>query len=76
MLKQVDTFRRNSRTSNTTLYINWQEIIYLQAVWEQLHFELLNLEKHLPTSRQKRGLLHFGGNVLHFLFGTATSAEL
>jgi hypothetical protein len=57
-------------------YINWQEVTYLQAVWEQLHSELKDLEKFLQNSRQKRGLLNFGGDVLNFLFGTATSAEL
>ena len=35
-----------------------------------------DLEKLLPVSRRKRGLLNFGGDVLNFLFGTATSAEL
>ena len=27
-------------------------------------------------TRRKRGLLNFGGDLLHFLFGTATSAEM
>jgi ABC-type transporter Mla subunit MlaD len=30
----------------------------------------------LPQARRKRGLLNFGGNVLNFLFGTATSADV
>jgi hypothetical protein len=30
----------------------------------------------LPTNRRKRALLNLGGDVLHFLFGTATSTEL
>ena len=38
--------------------------------------ELEGLEKLLPTTRRKRGLINFGGDVLNFLFGTATSAEL
>jgi hypothetical protein len=30
----------------------------------------------MSLTRKKRGLLNFGGNVLNFSFGTATSAEL
>ena len=41
-----------------------------------MNLELENLEKLLPSTRRKRGLLNFGGDVLNFLFGTATSAEL
>jgi hypothetical protein len=61
---------------NANRYVNWQEVKYLQAVWEQLNVEFQGIEKLLPVTRQKRGLLNFGGNVLNFLFGTATSAEL
>jgi uncharacterized protein YeeX (DUF496 family) len=57
-------------------YVNWQEITYLYAVWNQLHRELEDVEKLLPQARQKRGLLNLGGHVLNFLFGTATSTEL
>ena len=38
--------------------------------------ELSDLEKLLPTPRQKRALLDLGGHVLNFLFGTATNADL
>jgi hypothetical protein len=48
----------------------------LQAVCERLNVEFQGIEKLLPVTRQKRNLLNFGGNVLNFLFGTATSAEL
>jgi hypothetical protein len=34
------------------------------------------LEKLLPTTRRKRGLIDFGGQALKFLFGTATNSEL
>jgi exonuclease VII small subunit len=61
---------------NIAYYVNWQEITYLHAVWDQLHRELENVENLLPQARHKRGLLNFGGHVLNFLFGTATSADL
>jgi F0F1-type ATP synthase delta subunit len=34
------------------------------------------MEKLLPQTRQKRGLINFAGEVLNFLFGTATNAEM
>jgi uncharacterized protein YoxC len=61
---------------NKLRYINWQEIKYIQTVWEQLNLELKDLEKLLPVTRRKRGLINLGGDVLNFLFGTATSTEL
>jgi hypothetical protein len=36
----------------------------------------LKTEKLLPVTRQKRGLLDFGGEILNFIFGTATNANL
>jgi polyhydroxyalkanoate synthesis regulator protein len=57
-------------------FVNWQETTYLHAVWNQLHRELEDVENLLPQARQKRGLLNFGGHVMNFLFGTATSADL
>jgi hypothetical protein len=39
-------------------------------------FKISEYKKLLPLTRQKRLLLNFGGNVLNFLFGTSTSAEL
>ena len=74
IFKQVETFQRNPRSLNTSRYVNWQEVKYLQAVWEQLNLEFQDIEKLLPCTRQERGVLNFGGNVLNFLFGTATSA--
>ena len=38
--------------------------------------EFRHVEKLLPIARQKRGLFNFGGEILNFLFGTATNAEL
>jgi hypothetical protein len=61
---------------NTGLYVNWQEVTYLHAVWEQLNSKFEDMEKLLPRTRQRRGLLNFGGEVLNFLFGTATNAEI
>ena len=43
---------------------------------EQLNSELADVEKLLPMTRRKRGLLNFGGDMLNFLFGTATSVEM
>ena len=45
-------------------------------LWEQLNSELADVEQLLPMTRPKPGLLNFGGNVLNFLFGTATNAEM
>jgi len=45
-------------------------------VCEQLNSELADVEKLLPMTRRKRGLLNFGGDMLNFLFGTATSVEM
>jgi len=76
VLRQVQTFQGNPRTLKVDRYVTQQEISYLYAVWEQLNSELADVEKLLPMTRRKRGLLNFGGEVLHFLFGTATSAEM
>jgi hypothetical protein len=41
----------------------------LYAVWEQINFELAAVEKLLPVmSRQKGGLLNFGGNIKFFVW--------
>lgn len=48
----------------------------MYAVWEQLNSKLADVKRLLPMTRQKRGLLNFGGDVLNVLFGTATSAEI
>jgi hypothetical protein len=76
ILRQVETFQRNPRSLNTNRYVNWQEIKYLKALWYQLNLEFQDIEKLLPLTLQKRGLLNCGGNILNFLFGTATSAML
>jgi hypothetical protein len=50
--------------------VTQQEISYLYAVWEQLNAELAEVEKLLPMTRQKRGLLNFffgGGRVEFFV---------
>jgi len=76
ILTQVASYPTNPRFINTSRYVNWQEVTYLQAVWEQLNLEFQDIEKLLPITRQKRGLLDFGGEILNFLFGTATNANL
>jgi uncharacterized protein YoxC len=38
--------------------------------------ELKDLKKLLQVKRRKRGLINLGGDVLNFLFGTASSTEL
>ena len=58
ILKQVETYQRNPCSLNTGCYVNWQEIKYLQAVWEQLNLEFEDIEKLLPLTCQKRGLLN------------------
>jgi uncharacterized protein (DUF2225 family) len=75
ILRQVETFQENPRTLKVGRYVSKAEISYLYAVWEQLNSELADVEKLLPPTRKKRGLLNLG-DVLHFLFGTATSAEM
>jgi hypothetical protein len=50
--------------------------MYLHVVWDQLNLEFADMEKLLPLTRQKRGLINLGAEVLNFLFGTATSAGM
>ena len=76
ILKQVETFQEKPQVANTGCYITQQEIKYLYAVWAQINSEFRDVEKLLPIAHQKRGLFNFGGEVLNFLFGTATNAEL
>ena len=76
ILKQVETFQEKPHAANAGHYITREEVNYLCAVWAQLNPEFRHVEKLLPISRQKRGLFNFGGEVLNFLFGTATNAEL
>ena len=76
ILKQLDAYQKQPRMVDKQKYVNWQELKYVQTIWEQLNLELKDLEKLLPVSCRKRGLLNLGGDVLNFLFGTATSAEL
>jgi len=75
ILKHVETFQEKPQVAHTGRYITRQEISYLYAVWAQLNSEFRDVEKLLPVSRQKRGLFNFGGEVLNFLFGTATNAS-
>ena len=37
ILTQVGSYPTNPRFVNTSRYVNWQEVTYLQAVWEQLN---------------------------------------
>jgi hypothetical protein len=76
ILKQVETFQEKPHAANTGHYITREEVKYLYAVWDQSNSEFRDVEKLLAISRQKRGLFNFGGEVLNFLFGTATNAEL
>jgi hypothetical protein len=76
ILRQVETFQENLRALKVGRYVSKMEISYLYAVWEQLNSELADVEKLLPMTRRKRGLLNFSGDVLNFLFGTATSTEM
>jgi uncharacterized protein YoxC len=76
VLKQIDAYQKQPRMVDKQKYVNWQELKYVQTIWEQLNLELKDLEKLLPVNRRKRGLLNLGGDVLNFVFGTATSAEL
>jgi hypothetical protein len=41
---------------NTGRYVNWQEIMYLHAVWDKLNLEFADMQKLLPLTRQKRRL--------------------
>jgi len=76
ILTQVGTYQTNPRFINTSRYINWHEVTYLEAVWEQFNLKFEDIEKLLPATRQKRGIFDFGGEVLNLLFGTATNANL
>ena len=48
ILTQVGIYQAKPRFVNTSRYINWQEVTYLQAVWEQLNLEFQDIEKLLP----------------------------
>jgi hypothetical protein len=68
ILKQVDLFLQKSTNGwQTRFFLNWKEIKYVCAIWDQLHLEF-DFEKLLPITRRKRALLN-----LNFLFATATS---
>jgi len=75
ILTQVGTYQTTPRFIYRGRYINWQEVTYLQAVWEQLNLEFQDIEKLLPVTRQKISLLNFGGIILNFLFEIATNAN-
>jgi hypothetical protein len=66
VLDHIDRSQRDPRMQSVTHYVNWQEITYLHAVWNELHRELEDVENLLPRARHKRGLLNFGGHVLNF----------
>jgi hypothetical protein len=61
--------------------INWKELSRVHDITSELDNEIQNLERLLPynqvkTPRKRRGLVDFGGQVLKFLFGTATHSEV
>jgi hypothetical protein len=58
------------------VFLSWKEINYVHTVWNQLSLEFKDLEKLLPVTRRKRALLNLGGDILNFLFGTATNTDL
>jgi hypothetical protein len=60
-LGHVENYLKTSRAIHAGRYVNWHEIVYLQAVWNQLNLEFTDMEKLLPEPRQKRGLINFGG---------------
>jgi len=68
ILQQIETYQKNPRWLGTNRYVSWQEITYLHAVWEQLNLEFEDMERLLPVTRQKRGLLNFGGEGTKFSF--------
>lgn len=57
------------------IYVSWQEIKYIYTTWAHLNLKLKVLEK-LPVTGRMRVLLNLGGDVLNFLFVSATGAEL
>jgi hypothetical protein len=61
--------------------INWKELSRVNDITLELDNEIQNLERLLPYNqaknpRKRRGLINFGGQVLKFLFGTATHSEV
>jgi hypothetical protein len=61
--------------------ISWKELSRVHDITTELDNEVQNLERLLPynlatTPRKRRGLIDFGGQVLKFLFGTATHSEV
>ena len=76
ILREVDFYKKHPRVLDKLVYVNWQEIKYVYTIWAQLNVELEDLEKLLPVTRKMIVLLNFGGDVLNFLLGTATGADL
>jgi hypothetical protein len=76
ILREVDFYKKHPRVLDKLVYVNWQEIKYVYTIWAQLNVELKDLEKLLPVTRKMIVLLNFGGDVLNFLLGTATGADL
>ena len=67
ILKQVGTYQTNPRFIYTGRYINWQEVTYLQAVWEQLNLEFQD-RKIVTCDPPKERSPRFWGRSIKFSF--------
>jgi hypothetical protein len=61
--------------------ISREELSRVHDITRELDWEIQNLEKLLPTipvgiPRKRRGLISFGGQILKYLFDTATGSEV
>ena len=44
ILKQIDGYQKQPRMVDKQKYVNWQELKYVQTIWEQLDLELKDLK--------------------------------
>ena len=44
ILKQIDGYQKQPQMADKQKYVNWQELKYVQTIWEQLDLELKVLE--------------------------------
>jgi hypothetical protein len=78
--KQLERYEVEATSQKADL-VSWQELSRANDITMELDREIKNLEQLLPVNptsvlRKRRGLINLGGQVLKFLFGTATNSEV
>jgi hypothetical protein len=78
--KQLERYEAEVTSQKADL-VSWQELSRVSDITMELDREIKNVDKLLPVNptsilRKRRGLINLGGQVLKFLFGTATNSEV